>query len=53
MGSSATLADKMRRLRMPTRSLHTQVVVWLIAIAVTMVIFAFILNNLIFAVLIL
>jgi tight adherence protein B len=43
------LADKMRRLRAPTKRLRTYIIVWLIAIAGTFAMFAFALNNVVFA----
>jgi tight adherence protein B len=45
------LADKLRRLRLPTRRLRKYLVVWLVLIGATFVAFTFILESLIFALL--
>jgi tight adherence protein B len=51
-GVERDLADKLRRLRAPTRHLHRYVVAWLIGIAVSFVGLAFVLSNVAFAILI-
>ncbi len=46
------LADKLRRLRAPTRNLHRYLVAWLSVTAATFVVFWLVLESLVFAVLI-
>lgn len=48
----ADLTDKLRRLRAPTSRLRVYIIVWLAAIGGTLALFAFALNNIVFALLI-